>query len=338
MRIAAERLQNRVGLRFPGVSGDGRDHLVHRGLVPRFVRAVKEHWLLHGLQEGGTVADRALPVELAGFEQIGEGEAGALQLNDRHGESFNSHSIMSRSASSAMTLNVLVGGAMMSAARLSDCGATESLPSGWVMSDSIFCIAGGDALPARGMRAKATVEMMATWVAFMPTNHKPIVKGTDHAIWRRLMLVPFTRNFDHDATIEKDSARAERLKAEAPGILAWLVRRALAYRRLGLQPPGIVAQARESYKAETDLLAEWIDECCEVDRRAVCASGELWQSWRSYAEQHGELRLVPNARLLGRQLVARGFESVRKTRGLQGRGFKGICVRASTDLDTRSLR
>jgi phage/plasmid-associated DNA primase len=72
----------------------------------------------------------------------------------------------------------------------------------------IKSMTGGDPIPARGMYAKATVEIVPTWVAFMPTNHRPIVKGDDHAIWRRLMLVPFTRNFDRDPDIEGSRPRA----------------------------------------------------------------------------------------------------------------------------------
>ncbi|MCW3678891.1 DNA primase, partial [Burkholderia cenocepacia] len=108
----------------------------------------------------------------------------------------------------------------------------------------IKAMTGGDPIPARGLWSKTTIEVVPTWVAFMPTNHKPIVKGDDHAIWRRLMLVPFERNFDKDATIKKDPSRAERLAAELPGVLAWCVRGALAYQQHGLRPTSSVAAAR----------------------------------------------------------------------------------------------
>ena len=104
----------------------------------------------------------------------------------------------------------------------------------------IKSMTGGEPLPARGLYSKTTVEVAPTWVAFMPTNHRPIVKGDDHAIWRRLLPVPFTRNFDQDLTVEKDPDRAAKLAAEARGILAWCVQGALAYQKVGLQPPAAV--------------------------------------------------------------------------------------------------
>ncbi|WP_082710138.1 MULTISPECIES: phage/plasmid primase, P4 family [Burkholderia] len=196
---------------------------------------------------------------------------------------------------------------------------------------------GGDPIPARGMWAKTTVEITPTWVAFMPTNHRPIVKGDDHAIWRRLMLVPFTRNFDTDQDVKKDTSRAERIAAELPGVLAWCVRGALAYRRLGLKPTKSIAAARDSYKADMDLLADWIEECCNVGDSYAASNEELWVSWRHFAERRGELRFISNSRALGRRLSARGFLQIQHTMGVRGRGFAGIRVVAERGFEVCDL-
>lgn len=191
----------------------------------------------------------------------------------------------------------------------------------------IKAMAGGDPMPARGMYSKSTVEVAPTWVAFMPTNHRPIVKGDDHAIWRRLMLVPFTRNFDKDPTVTKDTGRAEKLKAEAEGILAWCVRGAVAYQREGLNPPAAVRQARDEYKSDMDLLAEWLDECCEVGPAFVESSANLWASWEAFAKARGELRFIASSKALGRRLQSRGFDGFKNSYGLRGRGLLGIRAR-----------
>nr|WP_244109046.1 phage/plasmid primase, P4 family [Burkholderia anthina] len=201
----------------------------------------------------------------------------------------------------------------------------------------IKSMTGGDPIPARGMYAKATVEIVPTWVAFMPTNHRPIVKGDDHAIWRRLMLVPFTRNFDRDPDVVKDPARAERIAAELAGVLAWCVRGALAYQRQGLKPPKSVAAARDAYKADMDLLGEWMDERCRVDNGGAASNEDLWRSWRAFAEQRGELRFIANSRALARRLGARGFLQVKDTHGIRGRGFAGICVNDEVDFEGSDL-
>jgi len=197
----------------------------------------------------------------------------------------------------------------------------------------IKSMTGGEPLPARGLYSKTTVEVAPTWVAFMPTNHRPIVKGDDHAIWRRLLPVPFTRNFDQDLTLTKDPDRAEKLAAEAAGILAWCVRGALAYQKDGLQPPGAVRKAREDYKSDMDLLGEWLDECCELGPSNVESNARLWASWEAFAKARGELRFIASAKSLGRRLQSKGFEVVRDTAGLRGRGHVGIRVRQVGDFN-----
>lgn len=196
----------------------------------------------------------------------------------------------------------------------------------------IKSMTGGEPIPARGLYSKTTVEVAPTWVAFMPTNHRPIVKGDDHAIWRRLLPVPFTRNFDQDLTLTKDPDRAEKLAAEAAGILAWCVRGALAYQKDGLQPPGAVRKAREDYKSDMDLLGEWLDECCELGPSNVESNARLWASWEAFAKARGELRFIASAKSLGRRLQSKGFEVVRDTAGLRGRGLVGLRVRQVGDF------
>lgn len=189
----------------------------------------------------------------------------------------------------------------------------------------IKSMTGGEPLPARGLYSKTTVEVAPTWVAFMPTNHRPIVKGDDHAIWRRLLPVPFTRNFDHDLTLVKDPDRAEKLAAEARGVLAWCVRGALAYQRVGLQPPAAVRKARDDYKSDMDLLGEWLDECCDLGPGHVESNARLWASWEAFAKARGELRYISTSKALGRRLTVR-FEPIRDSYGLRGRGLRGVRV------------
>ncbi len=196
----------------------------------------------------------------------------------------------------------------------------------------IKSMTGGEPLPARGLYSKTTVEVMPTWVAFMPTNHRPIVKGDDHAIWRRLLPVPFTRNFDQDLTLVKDPARADKLAAEAQGILAWCVRGAIAYQKHGLKPPAAVRKAREDYKSDMDLLAEWLDECCELGPQHVETNARLWTSWEAFAKARGELRFISTSKALGRRLTAKGLEPVRSSGGIRGRGLVGICVKTVGDF------
>src|SRR5437867_6039937 len=98
--------------------------------------------------------------------------------------------------------------------------------------------------------------MRAEWLDFRPefklwlaTNHKPVIRGTDKAIWDRIRLVPFTVRIP-DA--EQDKALGEKLRAELPGILRWVVDGCLAWQRDGLGMPAEVQEATATYRAEMD--------------------------------------------------------------------------------------
>jgi P4 family phage/plasmid primase-like protien len=193
---------------------------------------------------------------------------------------------------------------------------------------AVKSMTGGDAITARGLYNKNTVEIMPTWVVFMPTNHKPIIKGSDHGIWRRIMLLPFTRSFDSDPTVKKDPNREEKLHAELPGILAWIVRGAMAYQRAGLAPVGTVLKARDDYREDMDLLAEWLNECCEFAPYHLETTANLWSSWEQFAKSRGLLLYVKNSVQLGRRLDAR-FPTHKGTGGVRMR--KGLHIRNDFD-------
>lgn len=200
----------------------------------------------------------------------------------------------------------------------------------------IKSMTGGEPLPARGMYSKTTVEVTPTWVAMMPTNHRPIVKGDDHAIWRRLLPIPFTRNFDKDTQLQKDPNRAEKLKKEAKGILAWCIRGALAYQKQGLNPPEAVRKAREEYRNDMDLLSEWLDECCEIGAEFAATNATLWASWEAFAKMRGELRYIASSKALIRRLNSKGFVSIKNVKigdGSRGRGLEGIRVLSVGDFN-----
>ena len=190
----------------------------------------------------------------------------------------------------------------------------------------IKAMTGGEALPARGVYARHTVEVQPTWTVVMPTNHKPIIKGDDYGIWRRIMLVPFTRNYDDDPTIKKDVNRPAKLLKELSGILRWIVEGALAYQKVGLKPPKSVVQAKAEYRDDMDLLAEWINSCCIVSFNHETTIEDLFQSWRGYAERNGCLRLIPSKNHLSRRLDSR-FSKAR-VGAKQLKGFVGIGLKS----------
>lgn len=145
-------------------------------------------------------------------------------------------------------------------------------------------LTGGDKLKARRMREDFW-SFRPTHKLWLAANHKPRVKGTDHAIWRRIKLVPF------DVTIppaERDAKLPERLRAELPGILRWAVRGCLEWQRSGLRPPEDVNAATGKYREEQDVIAPFIAAHCVMHVAAKVPDKDLYAAYKRWAEGAGE--------------------------------------------------
>ena len=201
--------------------------------------------------------------------------------------------------------------------------------NGELREGSVKAMTGGDAVVARGINAKHSIEIEPTWTVFMPTNHKPIIKGSDNGIWRRMGLIPFTRDFSRDSTIKKDETIRHRVIEEKAGILAMLVRAGMRYRKEGLNPPEKVLAASAEYRKDMDLLAEWLDECCVLEPTASAKVGDLWESWEGFARRRGMLNYIRSSTALGRRLESR-FPAEKGAKGVRMR--LGIGLRAVEDV------
>jgi putative DNA primase/helicase len=165
-------------------------------------------------------------------------------------------------------------------------------------------LTGGDPITARRMREDYWT-FAPTHKAFLVTNHRPRVRGTDHAIWRRLCLVPFTVVFAPD---RQDKQLPDKLRAELPGILAWAVRGCLDWTRNGLGVPGEVRIATADYRSEQDLIGSFIAECCVTgDPTYRSRASALYARFKAWCEAGGD-RDVPRQQDFGAALTERGFE------------------------------
>ncbi len=174
-------------------------------------------------------------------------------------------------------------------------------------------LTGGDRVRARRMREDFW-EFSPTHTLFLATNHKPEVRGTDHAIWRRLRLIPFTVTIPQE---RQDKHLDEKLRAELPGILRWAVEGCLEWQRHGLGEPDEVMAATKIYREEMDVLAAFLSDRCVVHERASALATPLYHEYREWCEETGER--VESQKKFGSRLGERGFESRRRTSG-DGKG------------------
>jgi len=150
---------------------------------------------------------------------------------------------------------------------------------------------GGDPITARFLYGEY-FQYMPQFKLFMATNHRPRIQGTDNGIWRRIHSIPF------DVAIPKedqDPLLAEKLRAEAPGILRWMVEGCLAWQQGRLRPPIRVTQATAAYRAEEDTLAKFISESCAFDPSSRISKTELYGAYAGWCAQSGETRVTEKA-------------------------------------------
>lgn len=145
-------------------------------------------------------------------------------------------------------------------------------------------LTGDEVLTARFMR-QDFFEFPMTQKHIIVGNHKPRLRGGDPAIARRLVLVPFVQKFEGN---RRDKAMPEKLKAEAPAILAWMVRGAVRWHQEGLCIPECVRSAGAEYLADHDDVALWMEECCECTPDAQCRAGDAYASFSVWKKARGE--------------------------------------------------
>jgi putative DNA primase/helicase len=133
-------------------------------------------------------------------------------------------------------------------------------------------------------------------------NHKPTIRGTDNAIWRRIRLIPFTVTIPPE---KQDRDLVSKLRKELPAILAWAIEGCLAWQEEGLIAPEPVRAATEDYRAEMDVLASFLEDRCLVAANASVSAKDLYASYRAWCEETGEYCHTQTR--FGRMLVERGF-------------------------------
>lgn len=209
--------------------------------------------------------------------------------------------------------------------------ATE-VPGGRAFSEALIKrLTGGEVIKARYMR-QDFFEFSPTHKIVISGNHKPAIKGTDYAIWRRIRLVPFAVTIPPE---ERDPDLTAKLEAERAGILRWALEGLRAYLAEGLGCPAEVAAATDAYRSESDAVGRFLEDDCTTTTdprdvaRITSGAGPLFDAFVAWSQAQGE-RTDLTQRAFGEALRERGFVSERVTSGPdKGRArWLGIGVRA----------
>lgn len=143
-------------------------------------------------------------------------------------------------------------------------------------------LTGGDKVTARFLYAEE-FEYTPKFKIWVSTNHKPIIRGTDDGIWRRLVLIPFDVQIPEEK-VDKDLKY--KLLREAPAILNWMAEGAYMWMQEGLAMPEKLKEAVQKYRNEMDTLGQFIEDCCKVDKNISEKVSNLHQAYKTWSNDN----------------------------------------------------
>ena len=148
----------------------------------------------------------------------------------------------------------------------------------------IKLVTGGEPIQARHLN-RDFFKFYPQFKLTISGNYKPTLSGTDEGIRRRVMLVPF------DVTIpkeERDPHLAEKLRAEASGILNWMLDGLRVWLDHGLTEPEAVTSATAEYFSASDPLGRFLATCVVSEAGARVQSSVLHQVYEAWCKSSGE--------------------------------------------------
>jgi len=183
-------------------------------------------------------------------------------------------------------------------------------------------ITGKDTVTARFLY-KEPFEFIPQFKLWLVANDKPVVRGDDLAMWRRIKLVPFEQTIPKDERKPAVKAQLTDPKIGGPAVLTWAVRGCKDWHKHGLGTSATVDAATEAYQEEMDPLAGFLSEKCVLDPGAIVKRDNLYAAYQNYMQDVDDTGMLA--------IGKRGFAESLKARGMkpealqgQGRVWKGI--------------
>lgn len=148
-------------------------------------------------------------------------------------------------------------------------------------------LTGDDVVTARKLYGDE-FEFKPEFKLWMATNHKPIIRGTDTGIWRRIHMIPFTVQIPESKV---DRGLKYKLEREYPAILRWAVEGCLLWQKEGLLMPKAVLEQVREYRREMDVVSAFIEDRCEAGEGYYVRSSELYAAYSAWCDSNNEYKM-----------------------------------------------
>ncbi len=146
-------------------------------------------------------------------------------------------------------------------------------------------LTGDDTVTARKLYSEE-FEFKPEFKLWMATNHKPIIRGTDTGIWRRVHMIPFNTIIPEEKV---DKNLAHKLRAEMTAIFRWCVDGCALWQQEGLKMPLAVLNSVREYRREMDVISAFLEDCCQ--NTGSVAAKTLYAAYAQWAEDNNEYRM-----------------------------------------------
>ena len=160
-------------------------------------------------------------------------------------------------------------------------------------------------------------------------NHIPFARDGSHGFWRRIKVVPFAQQFQGSSL---DSSLPDKLWADREGILAWMIRGAVAWAKelqktnatTGLGPCKAIDQSIEEYRYDNDLSARFIEDCLVRDNDfGSIGARELYYAYQRWWSDNSD-EDTPSEGIFSRRMEERGLKKTRTKAGVVYNGVELI--------------
>lgn len=162
--------------------------------------------------------------------------------------------------------------------------SVNELPAGMRLDEQVVKqLAGREPISARHLYGEFFT-FQPRFTVWVRTNHKPIIKGDDDGIWRRLVVLPFRRKFEPH---EQDPHLEAKLLAERDGILRWMVEGAQKYLKQGMYLSPVMQAERKQFRKDSDMLGEFLEECTIAQSGGKVEQARLYSKWVAWCGGSG---------------------------------------------------
>jgi len=145
------------------------------------------------------------------------------------------------------------------------------------------------------------------------TNHLPKVGAMDRGIWRRLIVIPFNAVISGAGDIKNYAGYLQ--KHAGQYALRWIIEgaeKAIA-ENYHLKRPKCVEDAINRYRSDSDWLAHFLEECCEIGAEYHEKSGAFYSAYRAYCARTGDF--IRSTTDFYNALEQRGFKREKRRDG-----------------------